>query len=143
MKNINCYRRKIQYYETDRMNVVHHSNYIRWFEEARIDFFEKAGMPYDDIEKQGLMIPVLSADCSYIKAMRFGQVFRIETDMTFFNGVKFEFEYKVYNDDTDELCAKGRTSHCFVNSEFKAARINHSYPEFYSAFAEYNQKFKK
>lgn len=131
-----CYRRKIQYYETDRMNVVHHSNYIRWFEEARVDFFENAGIPYDDIEKHGLMTPVLSAECSYITAMQFGQTFRIELNMSFFNGVKFEFEYKVYNDDTDELCAKGKTSHCFVNSDFKATRITHSYPEIYNAMLE-------
>lgn len=44
------YTHKAQYYETDQMGIVHHSNYIRWFEEARVDFFEKIGCSYKDIE---------------------------------------------------------------------------------------------
>lgn len=41
------YQHKVQYYETDQMGIVHHSNYIRWFEEARTDYMEKMGMGYD------------------------------------------------------------------------------------------------
>ena len=52
------YIRKVQYYETDRMGIVHHSNYIRWFEEARIFYMEKMGYSYSEMEKTGIMIPV-------------------------------------------------------------------------------------
>lgn len=47
-----AYVHKVQYYETDQMGVVHHSNYIRWFEEARIDYLDKMGMSYDAVEKK-------------------------------------------------------------------------------------------
>ena len=64
------YTRKVYYYETDRMGIVHHSNYIRWFEESRIYFLEKAGFPYEKMEETGVMIPVLSAACEYKNAVK-------------------------------------------------------------------------
>lgn len=126
------YIREVQYYETDSMKIVHHSNYIRWFEEARTDFLKSVSMPYDEIEKMGLMIPVLSVECTYKYPLKFGQRFRIELNMTEFNGVKFNFEYNVFNDETNQLCVSGKTSHCFVNDSFKPVRIMKSYPELYS-----------
>ena len=53
------YRRLVQYYETDRMGIVHHSNYIRWFEEARTDFLRNNGIVYSDLEQSGVMILML------------------------------------------------------------------------------------
>ena len=52
------YTHKVQYYETDKMGITHHSNYIRWMEEARIDFLEKSGFSYDKLEKDGIISPV-------------------------------------------------------------------------------------
>ena len=57
------YTHKVQYYETDQMAFVHHSNYIRWFEEARIDFMEKLGAPYDKMEQMGFISPVRTVNC--------------------------------------------------------------------------------
>ena len=56
------YSRRVYYYETDKMGIVHHSNYIRWFEEARVDLIEQAGLPFQLVEEEGLMTPVLSAN---------------------------------------------------------------------------------
>ena len=67
------YERKVMYYETDRMRIVHHSNYIRWFEEARLYYMEKRGLPYEKMEENGVMIPVLSVDCRYHVPVKFGQ----------------------------------------------------------------------
>ena len=50
------YSRKVYYYETDRMNIVHHSNYIRWLEEARIDLLDQMGISFPEIESRGLLI---------------------------------------------------------------------------------------
>ena len=55
---------KVQYYETDQMGVVHHSNYIRWFEEARAEWMEAVGLPYAQLEAEGIASPVLSGDDS-------------------------------------------------------------------------------
>ena len=138
-KFINYYSRKINYYETDAMKIVHHSNYIRWFEEARIDFLEKAGYPYSRMEENGIMIPVLSASCHYKNAMHYGQIFRIESQLTAFGGAKFSVEYEVYDNDTDTLCVTGNTSHCFVNMDFRPVRIKKDFPEIFNAF---NDRFE-
>ena len=68
------YSRRVYYYETDKMGIVHHSNYIRWFEEARVDLIEQAGLPFETVEAQGLMTPVLSAESTYKLPFKFGDV---------------------------------------------------------------------
>ena len=59
------YEHKTQYYETDQMGIIHHSNYIRWFEEARMDMMEQMGMGYAEMEKRGIISPVLSVHSEY------------------------------------------------------------------------------
>ena len=66
------YEHTINYYETDRMGIVHHSNYIRFFEEARIDYLKKIGLDYKKVEDMGLIMPVLGVECKYIKPLHFG-----------------------------------------------------------------------
>ena len=61
------YRRIVQYYETDKMGITHHSNYIRWMEEARTDFFKNVGWDYNELEKTGVICPVVSVTCDYKK----------------------------------------------------------------------------
>ena len=128
------YERSPFYYETDRMNVIHHSNYIRWFEEARINFMEKAGYPYDKMESAGIMLPVLSADCNYKNSIHFGDTVLIHTAISKFNGFKMELQYKIINKITDELHAFGSTSHCFTDINLKPVRIKKTHPEIYKLF---------
>ena len=59
------YERKINYYETDRMGVVHHSNYIRYMEEARTAWLESIKMPFSVLEENNITIPVLGVNCEY------------------------------------------------------------------------------
>ena len=66
MREIQKYIHKVQYYETDQMRVVHHSNYIRWFEEARVDLMEQMGMGYDRMEELGIASPVLGVEADYL-----------------------------------------------------------------------------
>lgn len=73
------YPREVFYYETDRMDCVHHSNYIRWFEEARIHFMREMGFPYDQLEASGVLSPVLHAEADYRTMCRFGEQVQIET----------------------------------------------------------------
>ena len=60
------YRHIVQYYETDKMGITHHSNYIRWMEEARIDFLSKIGWNYAKLEEEGIISPVVAVDCIYL-----------------------------------------------------------------------------
>ena len=83
------YSRRVYYYETDKMGIVHHSNYIRWFEEARVDLIEQAGLPFETVEAQGLMTPVLSAESTYKLPFKFGDVFIVKAYIPDFGGARF------------------------------------------------------
>ena len=134
MKDYKPYERKTYYYETDQMGIIHHSNYIRWFEEARIDFLEQIGLPYDEMERRGLLIPVLGVSCKYKEAFRYGDEFRIVLNLQGFKGVKFSVTYEVYQKETGELHATGESEHGFVDSTLMPVNIKKVYPDIYERF---------
>lgn len=80
--------RKINYYETDKMGVVHHSNYIRYLEEARTGWMEEIGIPFEVLEENGITIPVLGVECEYKHHVTFGDTIIIEVFVKEYNGVR-------------------------------------------------------
>ncbi len=137
MEKTVTYERKPFYYETDRMNVIHHSNYIRWFEEARIHFMSQIGYSYDRMESEGVMMPVLSAECQYKNSVKFGDTILIQTAITELTPIKMCIQYVVTEKETGKLCAKGATSHCFTDNSMKPIRVNKKFPELYEIYSEY------
>ncbi len=136
-EKIKLYERKAFYYETDKMGIVHHSNYIRWFEEARIHFLNEVGFPYAKMEELGVMIPVLSARADYKNAVRFDETVLIVLKVEEFNGFKMRITYRVIGKKNGELKATGETSHFFTDMELKPIRTKKAYPDIYKAFADY------
>ena len=130
------YERKTNYYETDQMGIIHHSNYIRWFEEARCHWMEELGISYEQIEAKGILIPVLSVSCEYKKAVRYNETVLIEVKLTSFKGVKFSAEYQVTNKETKEVMVTGTSSHCFVDKDLKPIRLKKEHPDVYEMFAQ-------
>lgn len=130
------YRHKVQYYETDQMGVVHHSNYIRWFEEARTDFLEKSGFSYAWMEEQGIIIPVLSVEAEYKAMVHYGEDVRIIPLVKEFNGVKLALSYEVRNAQTGELTTTGRSCHCFLGRDYRPLRLKKEFPQVYGMFME-------
>ena len=128
------YKRVVQYYETDKMGIVHHSNYIRWMEEARGAFLEEYHMPYQAIEEKGILIPVLSVSCRYHTPARFGDKVKVEGKLTSFNGVKFSVSYRIKREGDGELLAEGESDHALLSSEMKPIRLKKEYPEVYQCF---------
>ena len=128
------YTRKVCYYETDKMAVVHHSNYIRWFEEARIYFMDVFNIPHLEMENRGMMIPVVSVGCQYKIPARFGDTVRIHVWISYFNGIRLKCGYRVEKADTGEICCTGESEHCFVDPAFQPVSLKKSYPEYYEAF---------
>ncbi len=126
------YKRTVQYYETDKMGVVHHSNYIRWFEEARTYYMKNNGVDYNTVEKEcGVMMPVIAVDCRYKQGAVYNEEVSIETEVSFFNGIKLVFNYKVYNSEKT-LLVDGSSTHCFVDMSFKPVRLKKTNPDLYS-----------
>lgn len=124
------YKHKVQYYETDRMGFVHHSNYIRWFEEARTDFFDKIGAPYTLTEELGLICPVLTVECEYKKSCYFGETLLIYVMLEKVENVRFYVSYKVLAED-GEIRATGRSSHCFLDERRNVTSLKRAQPEFF------------
>ena len=126
------YRHKVQYYETDRMGITHHSNYIRWMEEARADFLEKKGWPYERIEEEGIISPVISIDCRYKKPTTFADEVDIEVSVLEFNGVKLKIGYLMKAQD--EIVCEGESMHCFLSKEGKPVKLSKILPDFHDMF---------
>ncbi|MCD8382131.1 MAG: acyl-CoA thioesterase [Clostridiales bacterium] len=133
---IRPYFHDAKYYETDQMAVVHHSNYIRWFEEARIDWLEQLGIPYDAMEARGIIIPVIGVTAEYKTMTRFKERVRIESRLEAYNSVRFTVSYRVYSDATDELRCTGTSSHCFVNRDYTPVILRKAAPDYDAIFRE-------
>lgn len=133
---IKPYSRRVFYYETDKMGIVHHSNYIRWFEECRVDFIEQAGLPFETVEAENVFSPVLSAECSYKLPFRFGDTFFIKAVITDFgSGIRFNVIYTVY-DAEGNVHATGKTSHCFVDGNMRPLRIKKTNPRVFDVYQQ-------
>lgn len=128
---IKIYQHKVQYYETDMMGIVHHSNYIRWFEEARTDFLEQAGYSYKRFEDEGIISPVLEVNAKYKSMVRYGDTVNIEVHMTAFNGLKFTIEYLITDSVSGIICVQGSSQHCLLDKESKPIRLKKINPELY------------
>lgn len=134
------YRHIVQYYETDQMKVVHHSNYIRWFEEARTDFLNKMNFSYAWMEENGIIIPVLSAAAEYKNMVHFGEEVLIYPTISKFNGVILEIRYEVKEAESGRLCTVGTTTHTFLGSDYKPMRLKKMFPDVYQMFADAVEK---
>ena len=133
-KEKNIYERKINYYETDRMGVVHHSNYIRYMEEGRCFWLEQMDMPFDSMEEAGVTIPVLGVKCDYKRHVTFGDVIVIEMFAKEYNGVRMTIGYNITNKATGELVVTAETKHCFTTRELKPINLKKFAPKFSEKF---------
>ena len=125
------------------MGIVHHSNYIRWFEEARVDLLEQLGFGYDRIEEAGYSGPVLEVSCQYKTMSKFGETVRIEASITQYNGVRMTLEYTVIDKETGVIRCVGESRHCFLTRDGKPVSLKRNYIEMDLAFREYSEKSQK
>ena len=121
------YKHKVKYYETDKMGITHHSNYIRFMEEARVEWMSSIGWSYKKCEDLGLISPVLSVKCVYKVNTTFDDVLDIRVALKEYNGVKLVVAYEILKDG--ETAAAGETEHCFLNEKGFPVRIKRDYPQ--------------
>ena len=137
------FERRINYYETDKMGVVHHSNYIRFLEEARCQMLDENNMSYSAFEEKGVMIPVLGINCNFKHHVTFNDIILIKPFIKEFNGVRLTVEYEVSDKKSGNLVLLGTTKHCFTDFNLKPIRLQKQIPEFYEKFSnlllQYNQ----
>ncbi len=136
----NVFERKINYYETDRMGIVHHSNYIRFMEEARCYLLAKGNMPYSAFEENGIMIPVLGVNCDFKHHVTFDDTILIKLFVKDFNGVRLTMSYTATEKNSGEIVFTGETKHCFTDTNLKPLRLQKSKPDFYKKFNNLKEK---
>ena len=107
---------RVRYAETDPMKYVYYGNYATYFEVARVELFRTLGMPYDDIEKQGIWLPVSEFSIKYLKPALYDQNLEIHTFIKKIPGVRIEFEYEIYNDSKEKI-TEAKTTLFFLDSK--------------------------
>ena len=128
------FERKINYYETDKMGVVHHSNYIRYLEEARTAWLENLEMPFQEMEKKNITIPVLGVNVTYKHHVTFADTILINLNIKTYSGVRLIVEYEVINKATKDIVLVGETKHCFTDKNLKPVSLKKVAPEFHEKF---------
>lgn len=125
------YEKKINYYETDRMGITHHSNYIRYAEEARVDILDNIGLPYSKIESEKVLIPVLEVKCKFKHSTTFEDIIVIDVKIKEFNGIRITFEYTMTKKETNDVVAIMESTHCFTDEHLKPINIKKIKPDWY------------
>ena len=128
------YEHHAKYYETDQMGIIHHANYIKWMEEARMDLMEQIGLSYREMEEMEIISPVLSVEVEYRSMVHFDDIVVIQTKLTKYNGVKMEMAYEMFDKETGEIRTVARSSHCFLNRSGQPISLKRSYPEIDTKF---------
>ncbi|TZE83139.1 acyl-CoA thioesterase [Calorimonas adulescens] len=100
---------RVRYEETDQMGVVYYSNYYRYFEVGRTDWFRNLGISYKKLEEMGIFLPVVESHCRYYHSIFYDDVITVKTIVTEFTGVRIRFDYAIYRDEENEKLAEGYT----------------------------------
>ena len=125
---------RVQYYETDAMGIVHHSNYIRYFETARTEMMREYGYPYDVVEEAGVFMPTLSVSVEYKLPALYDEVISIFCRVEKMRGASIDLSYEVRGED-GRLCATGKSSHGFTDKELRPLRMKREQPKMYEFFS--------
>ena len=113
----------VRFAETDQMGVVHHSEYVVWFEAGRVALMAEAGMPYTEIAGAGYNFAVTDLQCRYRSAIRFGDAVQVITRLGTLRSRQIEFTYEIRNRHTGLLYADGHTRHICVDGDGRMTRV--------------------
>jgi acyl-CoA thioester hydrolase len=141
---------RVRYQETDQMGVVYHANYLNWFEIGRTEWIRARGLTYEDLEKQGLMLPLTDAKMKFRLPARYDDQITIFTKMIEFSNVRVSFASEIRRNSQQtgstplemdqsliiepkgELLVSGETQHVWVNRAWRAVRIDKAAPVLYA-----------
>ncbi|MGI6123604.1 MAG: acyl-CoA thioesterase [Acetivibrionales bacterium] len=119
----------VRYAETDQMGVVHHSVYPVWFECGRTDFIKHYGISYDELERLGLMLPLIKLSCEYKSPLKYGDSVLVKTRLIKATKVRLIMGYEIYAENRDLFCGKGITEHAWTGTDLKPVNISKYKPE--------------
>jgi acyl-CoA thioester hydrolase len=126
-----------RYADTDAMGVVYYANYLVYFEVARTTALAELGHPYWEMEKAGVLIPVLRAHCEYLRPARYGDALVVRVARSRAGAARIRFDYEVRREGEDAPLAAGFTEHAFVSPAGKPLRPP---KDIFELFPEKNSK---
>lgn len=112
---------RVRYHETDAQGVVHHANYVTYFELGRTEMMRSLGRGYDEMEREGFSLVVAEISCSYLRPARFGEVLRLRTTTTEAKGARIRHLYEIFRDD--QLLATGTSTVACVDRGGQVRRL--------------------
>lgn len=127
------YVHKVKYYECDRMGITHHSNYIRFMEEARVDLLDQLGYGFEKMEADGIVSPVTEVSCVYKKTTTFQDEIVIDVRLAKVSALKFDFEYVGRLDSA--VVFTGRSTHCLMEGG-RPVVLKQRYPKLFNIECE-------
>ncbi|MED4531346.1 thioesterase family protein [Metabacillus fastidiosus] len=132
---------EVRYAETDQMGVVYHANYLIWMEVGRTGLIKDLGFSYAEMEKEGIISPVVDLSISYKKPLHYGETATIHTWIEEYNGIRTRYGYEIYNPD-GELSVQAESLHVCVKKEtFKPIQIKKFFPDWHETY-EKEKKMK-
>ena len=108
---------RVIYGDTDQMGVVYYANYFRYFEFARSEYFRARGGSYTEVEKDGFMLPVIEATCSYRAPARYDDVLVVKVWIEHLKRASLRFQYEVRREGDPAVLVEGHTVHACINRE--------------------------
>ena len=114
------YKKRVSYHETDCMGVVHHSVYLKYFEDSRVSYLYQLGLDKFHTPKFDYTLAVVSVELNYIRPLRLLEEFEVRLMVAPEGRTSFQFHYEVYRGEA--LCATGKTVHVGLNSELKVVK---------------------
>ncbi len=124
----------VRYAETDQMGIVYYANYLVWFEAARTDFLRAIGMPYKQLEEEGLLLPVIEAYVKYISPAYYEDEITVETWVKTLKPISIIISYKVFRKGGSKPIAHGFTKHAVINKKGKIIKMS---DKLYKKLSEY------
>ena len=118
-----------RYSETDQMGIIHHSQYVNWFEVGRTDLIREAGKSYNQLEQEGLWLPVIKVEVNYKEPSRYEDAVLVHTSIDSYNGVRIRFKYTVIKEKNQNTAVIGYTEHCWTNNKMKPLSLTKKEPE--------------
>jgi len=119
---------RVHFYNTDEMGVVHHANYIRWFETGRVEYLRSIGITLTEMMSDGILFPITEIRAKYLHAAKFDDDLELETTAVELTKVKMEFNYKIRRVSDGLLLVKGYSQNVFTNAATgKISRIPDKY----------------
>lgn len=111
---------RVGYSDTDQMGIVHHSNYLKYYETARWNLFRQLGAPYKKLEEKGFLLPVISMQIEFLKPAFYDEKLTIETSIVSFKGAKLVIGYQLFNEEM-EVINKAKVILAFVDTDSRRA----------------------